>query len=116
MKKTSLEEITYLNWEETERGWGTRPGGCSLHLSEEDSKRFVQAYWDGMPDSVPDEYSRPTSTPSHLFGKTVKAYVSNRLYKQIKASKRGIRLWRHEEDEAVKNKDLAYGKERHGWG
>lgn len=50
-------------WEESERGWGSRPDGFTLHLNEADRRAFIRAYWDTMPDEVPDEYSRPSGTP-----------------------------------------------------
>lgn len=50
-------------WEETERGWGTRPDGYSLHVSHEALEAYVKAYWNGMPDYVPNEYSRPYGLP-----------------------------------------------------
>ncbi len=50
-------------WEESERGWGERPDGFSLHLSFEGLHRYLTEYWDEMPDEVPDEYSRPCGTP-----------------------------------------------------
>ena len=46
-------------WEESEAGWGSRPDGYSLHLTEKDRKAYIQKYWDSMPDKVPAEYSRP---------------------------------------------------------
>ncbi len=47
-------------WEESERGWGTRPDGCSIHISEEAANNFIQKQFSSLPtDYVPDEYSRP---------------------------------------------------------
>ena len=63
-------------WEESERGWGTRPDGYSLHLSESDAKEYVKDYWDGMPKETPDEYSRPC-------GSLYSAEVDNDTYQQI---------------------------------
>ena len=55
--------VWVLEWEESERGWGCRPDGYSVHASKADCRNFVAAYWAGMPDRVngeaPDEYSRP---------------------------------------------------------
>lgn len=107
-KKKDLEEAIYVSWEESERGWGVRPDGCSLHLTKEDSKIFEREYWDGMPDYVPDEYSRPAGRP-------VKVYVDKTLYEKIKESGNGIRLWSSQEGKAVKNKQLVYGSKRSGW-
>lgn len=47
-------------WEESERGWGVRPDGFTLHLSLADRDAWIKAYWARMPDSPPDEYSRPS--------------------------------------------------------
>lgn len=49
-------------WEESERGWGRRPDGFSLHISYDALRRYIKTYWDGMPDVAPDEYSCPDGT------------------------------------------------------
>lgn len=46
-------------WEESEEGWGVRPDGFSLHLTKEGLKRYINEYWDSMPEEIPAEYSRP---------------------------------------------------------
>lgn len=56
-------KVVVQKWEESERGWGCRPDGYSLHLTEEDRKSFIAGYWAMMPKAVPDEYSRPNGTP-----------------------------------------------------
>lgn len=82
------EKKTYVvvcqKWLESERGWGTRPDGYSLHLTEENRKRFIDAYWEGMPDTAPEEYSRPDGKP---YGCT----VSEEIFVAVSASKNGIR-------------------------
>lgn len=55
--------VTVQKWEESERDWGTRPDGYSLHANEKARERFVTAYWAGMPNDAPPEYSRPCGTP-----------------------------------------------------
>jgi hypothetical protein len=51
-------------WEESERGWGTRPDGYTLHLTDEHRRQFVQKHWDSYSDgAAPDEYSRPCGEP-----------------------------------------------------
>lgn len=62
-KKRAKRTVVVQKWEESERGWGTRPDGYSIHPDEAARERFVKAYWDDMPDSAPDEYSRPCGTP-----------------------------------------------------
>ncbi len=51
--------VVRQDWLESEAGWGVRPDGYTLHLSEEDRELFIEEYWAGMPDAVPSEYSRP---------------------------------------------------------
>ena len=50
-------------WTESERGWGQRPDGYSLHLTKEDAGKFEDAYWGRQqalnPGGTPDEYTRP---------------------------------------------------------
>ncbi|MBI4095587.1 MAG: hypothetical protein HY438_01865 [DPANN group archaeon] len=77
--------IVKLDWQESERDWGIRPDGYSLHKSIADSEAFVKEYWKGMPDKAPDEYSRP--------GQPYIFEVDAKTYRQISASKNGIRVW-----------------------
>ena len=56
-------ELVVQKWEESERGWGNRPDGYSLHLSEDDRNKYISDYWDRQPKQVPDEYERPCGTP-----------------------------------------------------
>ncbi|MFC1753841.1 hypothetical protein ACFL96_10700 [Thermoproteota archaeon] len=107
-KKPNLEEVIYVSWEESERGWGTRPDGCSLHLTHLDFDTYLDAYWKRMPDTAPDEYERPAGDP-------VPVYVTKKLYQEIKESENGIRLYAHNEREVVKEKKLVYSQRRSGW-
>ena len=74
-------------WEESEAGWGTRPDGYSLHLSDEDRRAFIQAYWDRMPDTVQEEYSRPDGT-AYWFEATAEQY------QEVKASSKKFGVWK----------------------
>ncbi len=46
-------------WTESERGWGYRPDGYTLHLTEEDRVLYVATYYAryNKQDVVPNEYS-----------------------------------------------------------
>ena len=77
------KSVVKMEWEESERGWGVRPDGCSLHLCIEDCRQFVKEYWAKMPREVPDEYSRPAGEPYSVL-------VSEELYKEIEKSGKGI--------------------------
>ena len=63
---TQRYTVVRQDWIESERGWGIRPDGYSLHRTEDDRKRFVSAYWSTMPKEVPDEYSRPDGPPERV--------------------------------------------------
>lgn len=51
-------------WEESERGWGTRPDGYSLHIDRNEAARYKKDFLQrqhqnfGSPDIAPDEYTR----------------------------------------------------------
>jgi len=76
--------VIVQNWEESEAGWGVRPDGCSLHLSEAARLAFIKAYWETMPDYPPNEYSRPVGAP-------YSAEVDDEIFAEISASTNGIR-------------------------
>jgi hypothetical protein len=107
-KQQKLEQAVYLNWEESERGWGTRPDGCSLHLTEEDAQQYVRDYAETLPKEVPNEYERPAGVP-------VGVTVTKDIYRQIRKSKNGIRLCFVQEKEYAKIGKLIYGAQRSGW-
>jgi hypothetical protein len=75
------------DWLESERGWGIRPDGYSLHASRSDCGAYIKEYWDRMPDEVPDEYSRPD-------GEVYTVEVSKSVWETVVASKNGTRHFR----------------------
>lgn len=77
-------KVIVQKWEESERGWGTRPDGYSLHRSHIDLDAFVKAYWDSMPNEAPSEYSRPCGTPYDT-------EVSSEVFDAVAKSKNGTR-------------------------
>jgi hypothetical protein len=77
--------ICFMAWEESERGWGVRPDGCSLHLSAEEADCFIDKYNAELPDEVPDIYSRPVHPRFNI-------RVSDALYRHVKQSGLGLRL------------------------
>jgi hypothetical protein len=71
-KKVVAEAAFYAGvcqlWEESERGWGVRPDGFSLHFSLEEHAMFLAAYYENEKKrnpsgEVPDEYSRVCGEP-----------------------------------------------------
>lgn len=62
-----MPTVVVQKWEESERGWGTRPEGYSIHRTEKDKAAFVFGYMEKqrelLGEAVPDEYMRPCGTP-----------------------------------------------------
>lgn len=79
-------------WEESERGWGVRPDGYSLHLTLEDATNFRIEYMNNQSKyfkengviGVPDEYTRPYGNPK-------KVNIDEELYNQL-VKERNIRF------------------------
>lgn len=80
-----------IDWEESERGWGCRPDGISLHSSQAHADQYIKEYWAKQPAGpAPDEYSRPLSGMVEPFE------VDDTLFKQLQNSKNGIRIWQNQ--------------------
>lgn len=60
-------------WEESERGWGVRPDGCSLHINIVECENYIKSFYSDRGDDVPNEYSRTCGKPLYV-------HVSNVLY------------------------------------
>jgi hypothetical protein len=78
--------ILYQEWEESERGWGVRPDGFSLHIDAAHRGSFIEtshkreheiSVKHGMhPDDVPNEYSR-------VSGSALSINVPKKVYDQL---------------------------------
>ena len=70
-KNESQQHAWVQAWEESERGWGTRPDGCwyyeTKEMAEADTARMANEMRKREADvhhgEVPDEYSRPCGAP-----------------------------------------------------
>jgi len=79
-----------IEWTETERGWGQRPDGYSLHASRKDADEYIGKHWDRMhelygPESVPDEYSFPDNPRL--------VEVNEKTFKEVEL-KGSVRYWK----------------------
>jgi hypothetical protein len=83
---TTKRDVVRQDWLESERGWGCRPDGYSLHRNSDDLAQFVREYWARMPNSVPDEYSRPCGDPAIVS-------VDVDVYDRVVNSKNGVRYY-----------------------
>lgn len=79
-------------WEETERGWGSRPDGCSLHLTNEQLKKYIDNFYINQRAKFgygADEYNRAIGNPFLVI-------VSYETFDYIRHSDNGIRLFQNE--------------------
>jgi len=72
-----MNKCVFQFWEESERGWGTRPDGCSVHLNRVDLNIYVQNIYKNRLDEVPDEYDR-------IVGDPIECFISDQLYDKLK--------------------------------
>lgn len=94
-----MKKVLQQDWVESERGWGKRPGGCSLHVGPEDRKLFVDKYWDGMPRHIPSEYPMPVGKPREV-------EVEDELYSKVRNSNNGVWIWHGD----LRDNGLTWGK------
>lgn len=81
-----VQAVYQIDWEESERHWGTRPDGHSLHATLAEAEKYVEDYWAGMPDKAPDEYERPC-------GKARLVEVDDETFREVE-KRRNIRTYR----------------------
>jgi hypothetical protein len=85
----SMNKVILQFWEESERGWGTRPDGCSLHLDINSRNSYVEKiYEDRKSSDVPDEYDR-------IVGEPIDAFISDVMFARVKL-KTNVRIHEHE--------------------
>jgi hypothetical protein len=58
-------EVVYQSWLESERGWGVRPDGYSLHLSLGDRKRFIDVS-SSFPSECRSKFAHESSKEGYL--------------------------------------------------
>lgn len=98
---STKKNVAYVvSWTETERGWGCRPDGYSLHESKKDVSAYIAAYWAREKElnpggSVPDEYSRPDNEHRPTLT-TITQEAAEALETASEAGNPGIRVWQSE--------------------
>jgi hypothetical protein len=93
-----MNKIILQLWEESERNWGVRPDGCSIHLDSDNRDNFVNDFYSSRDKSVPDVYER-------AFGEPFFAFVQDDLFKILEIDK-SIRLLEHEFNNLVNLEEI----------
>lgn len=88
-----MKQVIVQIWTETEAGWGQRPDGYTIHLTEDDRLLFVEGYSKHLQeiygDNTPSEYSFPDGD-AYVGDVDDKLYVNLVLDQQKSDSSKGI--------------------------
>ena len=83
-----MQKVYLQHWEESERGWGVRPDGCSLHLTLDNHKSYVNKVYDNRDTNViPHEYER-------VVGEPIEVMISDVIFEELVKSG-SVRLMQH---------------------
>jgi hypothetical protein len=87
-------------WEESERDWGTRPDGCSLHLTEDEHTLYLDSIYSDRGDIVPHEYER-------VVGEPVVCFVSDTIFEKLQESG-SLRMLENEKNNLIKMEEIIF--------
>lgn len=93
-----MNTVILQYWEESERGWGVRPDGCSLHISNEDCSKYIKTIYDARTGNIPDEYDRVVGDP-------IVVSVKSEIY-DILLKNKDHRVYQHELNNLFKFNDI----------
>ena len=98
-----MNKVYLQIWEESERGWGVRPDGCSIHLTLSNRNEYVSEIYGGRRlGNVPDEYERVVGNPLSVF-------ISDEVLKETNI-KGYLRLMEHEFRNLISMEEIVYPK------
>jgi hypothetical protein len=87
-------------WEESERNWGVRPDGCSLHLDSEQLKFFLNNIYSERSKEIPNEYER-------VVGKESICFISDDLFERLLTDK-SLRLLENEKNNLINMGEIIF--------
>jgi hypothetical protein len=94
-----MNTILLQFWEESERGWGIRPDGASLHIDKLSYQDYIKKIYSTRdPKNVPDEYER-------IVGDLVEVEIDDDLYELVSNDK-NLRLAQYELNNLIKLENL----------
>lgn len=84
-----MKKIYMQYWEESERGWGVRPDGCSLHITLKDRVDYIKSVYSKRdPDNIPLEYDR-------IVGEAIEIEVSYEIFDEVLKNGNSLRLMQY---------------------
>lgn len=76
-----MKKVYLQYWEESERGCGVKPDGCSLHTSIDEHKKFIHSIYNARIGDTPNEYDM-------VVGEPIEVMVKDTLFEIIEGSLR----------------------------
>jgi hypothetical protein len=95
-----MNKCIFQFWEESERGWGIRPDGCSIHSTKEELNIFIENIYKNRGDDVPKEYDR-------IIGDPMECFISDKLYDKLKQSG-SLRLFESEKNNLISMEEIIF--------
>jgi hypothetical protein len=61
-------QVVLQLWEQSERNWGVRPDGCTLHSNVIECRNYINKIYETRQDNtdIPDEYERICGEPLYV--------------------------------------------------
>jgi hypothetical protein len=93
-----MNKVILQLWEESERGWGTRPDGCSIHIDLKNQKEYIKKFYEDRSGDAPDVYERVVGDP-------IEAFIDDKLYVIIERDKT-VRLFENELNNLINMEEI----------
>lgn len=87
-------------WEESERNWGVRPDGCSLHLDSNEHNNYLSFIYSNREDNTPNEYER-------VIGRESICFISDELFEKLLIDG-SIRLLENEKNNLINMGEIIF--------
>ena len=93
-----MNKVILQLWEESERGFGTRPDGCSIHIDSDNRNNYIKSIYDSRKDEVPNIYDK-------IIGSELEAFIDDELFKKLNEEK-SLRLIEPEFNNLIKFEEI----------
>ena len=97
-----MNKCFFQKWEESERGWGVRPDGCSIHLDTDSYKKYLNGIYVVRQNEsiIPNEYDR-------IVGDLIDCFISDDLFSNLIQNK-SIRLMEYEMNNLISLEEIIF--------
>ena len=94
-----MKKVFLQFWEESEKGWGVRPDGCSLHINVQNHKEYLcNIYKDRDTNNIPNIYDK-------IVGDLIIVSVKKDLYELVEKDLT-VRLLQYELFNLIKLREI----------